>query len=145
MRPFISRTQSIRASVTLLRIVSGVMFLQAGGLKLLGWFGGMPDGAKVELASQVGLGAILEVVGGAAIVLGLFARPVAFILAGEMAVAYWQFHAPNGTWPIQNHGVSSLLFCFIFLFFAAYGAGPLSLDALIWKKRDKLESPPGGS
>jgi putative oxidoreductase len=108
--------------------------MQAGGLKLFGWFGGMPDGAKLEIMSQVGIGAILEFVGGIAIVLGLFIRPIAFILAGEMAVAYWQFHAPNGTWPIENHGESSVLFCFIFLFFAAYGAGKWSLDHLLHRK-----------
>jgi putative oxidoreductase len=131
----ITRTQAIDVAVTLLRIVSGILFLQAGGMKLFGWFGGMPGGAKLELASQVGIGGILEVFGGAAMILGLFTRPIAFLLAGEMAVAYWQFHAPGGTWPIQNHGESAVLLCFIFLFFAAYGAGPLSIDALLWRKR----------
>ena len=92
------------------------MFVQAGGLKLFGWFGGMPgaNGAPPPVLSQVWIGGVLEVVGGAPIVLGLFTRPVAFILSGEMAVAYWQFHAPHGTWPIQNHGEGAVLYCFIF-------------------------------
>jgi putative oxidoreductase len=73
-------------------------------------------------------------VGGAAILLGLFTRPVAFLLAGEMAVAYFQFHQPNGFWPIQNHGESAVLFCFIFLFFAAHGAGTWSVDRFLRQK-----------
>ena len=78
---------------------------------------------------------MLEVFGGALILLGLFTRPVAFILSGEMAVAYLQFHQPKGMWPIQNQGSPAVLFCFIFLFMAAYGAGEWSLDALIRRSR----------
>lgn len=122
-------------TVFLLRVVSGLLFLQAGGMKLFGWFGGMPGGMKLELLSQIGIGGVLEFFGGLLLLLGLFTRPVAFILSGEMAVAYWQFHAPNGTWPIQNHGEPAVLLCFIFLFFAAYGAGPWSLDALLRRRR----------
>ncbi|NIR47036.1 DoxX family protein [candidate division KSB1 bacterium] len=122
-------------TVFLLRVVAGLLFLQAGGLKLFGWFGGMPDGSTLQLMSQVGIGTVLEVVGGAAMMLGLFTRPVAFILSGEMAVAYWQFHGANGGWPIENQGVPAVLFCFIFLFFAASGAGDWSLDALLrWRQ-----------
>lgn len=123
----------------LLRVVSGLLFLQAGGMKLFGWFGGMPDGGTAPLLSQIGIGGILEVVGGIAMMLGLFTRPVAFILSGEMAVAYWQFHAPGGAWPIQNQGVPAVLFCFIYLFFAAYGAGEWSLDA-VWRRRGRSSS-----
>lgn len=119
----------------LLRVVSGLLFLQAGGMKMFGWFGGMPGGGTAPLWSQVGIGGVLEFVGGIAIMLGLFTRPVAFILSGEMAVAYWQFHAPGGTWPIQNQGVAAVLLCFIFLFFAAYGAGQWSLDAILRRRR----------
>jgi putative oxidoreductase len=103
-------------------------------MKLFGWFGGMPGGGSPPLMSEVGIGGILEFFGGIAILLGLLTRPVAFILAGEMAVAYWQFHAPNGAWPIQNHGEPAVLLCFIFLFFAAYGGGPWSLDALLRRR-----------
>ena len=132
-----NRERAVTITWTLLRVVFGLMFVQVGGLKLFGWFGGMPgaNGAPPPVFSQVWIGGVLEILGGALIALGLFTRPVAFILSGEMAVAYWQFHAPNGTWPIQNHGEGAVLYCFIYLFMAAYGAGPWSLDAVIRKKR----------
>ena len=122
----------------LLRVVSGLLFFQAGSMKMLGWFGGMPGmapGSTVPLMTEVGIGGALEFFGGLAIMLGLFTRPVAFILSGEMAVAYWQFHAPNGAWPILNHGEPAVLFCFIFLYMAAQGGGPWSLDALMRRGR----------
>ncbi|MFL6234810.1 MAG: DoxX family protein [Thermoanaerobaculia bacterium] len=120
----------------LLRVVAGLLFLHAGGMKLFGWFGGMPGmPSPPPLLSEVGIGGILEFFGGLLILLGLFTRPVAFILSGEMAVAYWQFHAPNGAWPIQNHGEPAVLLCFIFLFLAAQGGGDYSLDALLWRGR----------
>ena len=119
----------------LLRVVSGLVFFQAGSLKLFGWFGGMSGGATAPMMSQVWIGAVLEVFGGIAIMLGLLTRPVAFILSGEMAVAYWQFHAPKGAWPILNHGELAVLFCFVFLFMAAQGGGEWSLDALIQRQR----------
>jgi putative oxidoreductase len=123
-------------TVLLLRIATGIIFIQTGGLKVFGWFGGMPpNGAKAELMSQAGIGGLLEIVGGILIILGLFTRIVAFILAGEMAVAYWQFHFPMGNWPIQNHGEPAVLSCFIFLFLAAYGAGIYSLDKLLFRRR----------
>jgi putative oxidoreductase len=121
----------------LLRVVSGLLFLQAGGMKLLGWFGGMPGGATAPVMSQIWIGGVLELVGGTLILLGLFTRPVAFILSGEMAVAYWQFHAPGGHWPIQNHGEPAVLLCFIFLYMAARGGGDYSLDALIRRGRGR--------
>ena len=125
------KEQMSEAAYFLLRVVSGLLFLQAGGMKLFSWFGGMPGGMKLVLFSQVGLGGILEFFGGCMILLGLFTRPVAFVLSGEMAVAYWQFHAPGGTWPIQNHGEPAVLLCFIFLFLAAQGGGKWSLDGLL--------------
>lgn len=122
-------------TVLLLRIATGIIFIQTGGLKVFGWFGGMPpNGAKAELMSQAGIGGLLEIVGGILIILGLFTRIVAFILAGEMAVAYWQFHFPMGNWPIQNHGEPAVLSAFIFLFLAAYGAGIYSLDKLLFRR-----------
>jgi putative oxidoreductase len=103
---------------------------------LFGWFGGMPDGAKVTLMSQTGIGGILEFFGGILIVLGLLTRPVAFVLSGMMAVAYWQFHFyPTGGWPMQNGGVPAVLLCFIFFYMAAKGGGAWSLDALIKSRR----------
>ena len=124
-------------AVLLLRVVAGLLFLQAGGMKILDWFGGVPAqyGGHPAMMSQTWIGGMLELYGGAAVLLGLFTQPVAFILSGEMAVAYFQFHQPHGFWPAQNHGESAVLLCFIFLFFAAYGAGPWSLDALLHKKR----------
>jgi len=121
----------------LLRVVSGFLFVQSGGLILFGWFGGMPGGAKVNLMSQTGIGGILEFFGGILIILGLFTRPVAFILSGMMAIAYWQFHFPNGRWPIQNQGMPAVLLCFIFLYMAAKGGGAWSVDALIKSRRGK--------
>ncbi|HXH27999.1 MAG TPA: DoxX family protein, partial [Candidatus Polarisedimenticolia bacterium] len=102
-----------------------------------GWFGGLPGppGTTLRLMSEIGIGGLLEFFGGAVILLGLFTRPVAFILSGEMAVAYWQFHWPHGHWPIVNHGEPAVLLCFIFLYMAARGAGAWSLDALLRRWR----------
>ena len=128
-------------TVLLLRIVTGVIFIQTGGLKVYGWFGGIPpNGGPAPLFSQSGIGGILEIVGGMLIILGLFTRIVAFVLAGEMAVAYWQFHFPHGNWPIQNHGELAVLCCFIFLFLAAYGGGKCSLDQIIRKYQNKKKA-----
>jgi len=115
----------------LLRVVSGFLFMQHGGQKLFGWFGGIPPaGGPAPLWSQAGIAGALEFFGGILILLGLFTRPAAFLLAGEMAVAYFQFHQPRGMLPIENHGEPAVLYCFLFLFFAAWGAGEWSLDAL---------------
>ena len=130
--------RAVQITYFLLRIVAGLIFCQAGSVILFGWFGGMPGrppGSTVPLVSQIGIGGVLEFFGGIAIVLGLFTRPVAFILSGMMAVVYWQFHAPKNPWPVQNQGISAILFCFIFLYMAAIGAGPWSVDALIRHKR----------
>jgi putative oxidoreductase len=130
--------RAIQVTYFLLRVVAGFLFFQAGGMILFGWFGGMPGppGSAPPLMSQMGIGGLLEFFGGIAIMLGIFTRPVAFIMSGMMAVAYWQFHAPNGAWPVQNQGMPAILFCFIFLYMAAQGAGDWSLDALLRRKRD---------
>jgi putative oxidoreductase len=125
-------TRAVQVTYFLLRVVAGFLFIQFGGLILFGWFGGIPgQPGRPPLMSQTGIGGILEFFGGIAILLGLFTRPVAFILSGMMAVAYWQFHAPSGRWPVLNQGVPAILFCFIFLYMAAKGGGDWSLDALI--------------
>jgi putative oxidoreductase len=116
--------------LSVLRIVAAVMFMQAGTVKLFGWPMAMPGGATAAMGSQVWIGAMLELVGGALLIVGLFTRPVAFILSGEMAVAYFQFHAPNGFWPVVNQGQPAVLYCFIWLYLSAAGGGPWSLDAL---------------
>lgn len=112
-----------------LRMVAAFLFMQPGTMKLFGFPMPMPGGMKLAILSQVGIGGILEVFGGALIFVGLFTRPVAFILAGEMAVAYFQFHARNGFWTLTNGGTDAVIFCFIWLFFSAAGAGAWSLDA----------------
>jgi putative oxidoreductase len=88
-----------------------------------------PNGGTLPLLTQVGLGGALELFGGALLLVGLFTRPVAFVLAGEMAIAYFQFHAPQGFWPTVNGGGPAILDCFVFLYLSAAGAGPWSLDA----------------
>ena len=126
-----------QVTVVLLRVVSGLLFLQAGGMKIFDWFGGVPAqfGGHPPFLSQIWIGGVLEFYGGMAILVGLFTQPVAFILSGEMAVAYFQFHQPSGFWPVQNHGEPAVLFCFIFLYIAAHGGGDWSLDALLRRKR----------
>jgi putative oxidoreductase len=128
---------AIPVAYFLLRVVAGLLILQGGGLILFGWFGGdptSPDGST-PLLSQSGIGGIIEFFGGLAIMLGLFTRPAAFLLSGTMAVAYWQFHAPMGAWPIENFGLPAVLFCFIFLYLAARGGGDWSLDTLLRRQQ----------
>ena len=116
---------------SILRIVAGFMFMLAGTSKLFAFPVGMPpDGGTASLSSQAGIGGLIEFVGGALMLLGLFTRPVAFVLAGEMAVAYFQFHGPKSFWPTVNGGVSAVLYCFLWLYLSAAGAGPWSVDAM---------------
>ena len=128
----------------LLRVVAGLLFMQAGGMKMLDWFGGIPaeHGGHPAFLTQIWIGGMLELVCGALVMIGLCTQPAAFIVSGEMAVAYFQFHQPGGAWPVQNHGEPAVLFCFIFLFFAAHGGGPWSLDALITGRRSARRAAP---
>jgi putative oxidoreductase len=128
--------RAVQITYFLLRIVVGFLFWQTGGLLLFGWFGTPGEPSPPPLMSQAGIGGVLEFFGGIMTMLGLFTRPVAFILSGMMAVAYWQFHAPQAGWPVQNQGMPAVLFCFIFLYMAARGGGDWSLDALIRRKRE---------
>ncbi len=115
---------------SLLRIVAALMFITFGTMKLFGFPVGMPpDSGTAEFLSQTWFGGVLETFGGVLMLLGLFTRPVAFILAGEMAVAYFQFHYPQSFWTVVNQGTPAVLYCFIWLYFSAAGAGPWSLDA----------------
>ena len=127
---------------SLLRIMAAFMFLQAGTMKLFGWPMPMPGGQTASLLSQMGIGGLMEVIGGALLLLGLFTRPAAFILAGEMAVAYFQFHQPQGLWPIINQGQPAALYCFVWLYLSAAGAGPLSIDAMRNKPRASVQTRP---
>ena len=111
----------------LLRIVAALLFLLHGTSKLFG-FPPFAMGALPEVGTMLWIGAVLELVGGALLLAGLLSRFVAFILSGEMAVAYWMFHAPNSTFPSENGGEPAILFCFIFLYLAAAGPGAWSLD-----------------
>jgi putative oxidoreductase len=116
---------------SVLRIVAAFMFLLAGTSKLFAFPVGMPpNNSTAQLMTQVGIGGLLELVGGSLMLVGLFTRPVAFVLAGEMAVAYFQFHFPQGFWPTVNGGVPAVLYCFTWLFFSAAGPGPWSIDAI---------------
>lgn len=116
---------------SVLRIMAAATFTLAGTMKLFAFPSGVsPGGGTVRLMSELGVAGILETFGGALLTLGLFTRPVAFLLSGEMAVAYFQFHAPRGFWPVMNGGMPALLFSFLWLYFSSVGAGDWSLDAL---------------
>ena len=108
-------------------MVAGFLFFQHGLPKLFGGFGSQ---GPAELFSQMGLAGVIEVFGGLALALGLFTSVVAFIASGELAVAYFQAHAPRGFWPVANGGELAAILCFLFLYFAATGAGKWSLDGL---------------
>lgn len=124
----------------ILRVVVGFLFMQHGGMNIFDWFGGVPGGHP-EPWTQVWIGGVLEFWGGLLVLLGLATRWVAFVLSGEMAVAYWQFHfKPEQFWPVQNNGVPAVLYCFIFLYIAAYGGGPWSLDAWLRARRAGAEA-----
>jgi putative oxidoreductase len=122
--------------LAIFRIVAGGMFITFGTMKILGYPANpMPNMPPIELWSQVGIGGLLEMFGGILIVLGLLTKPTAFILAGEMAVAYFQFHQPTAFWPAANGGVPAVLYCFFFLYLVAAGPGAWSLDAVIARSR----------
>ncbi|MGH8292582.1 MAG: DoxX family protein [Gammaproteobacteria bacterium] len=118
--------------LSVLRIVVGLMFMEHGTSKLFHYPASM---GHIELFSLIGLAGILETFGGALIALGLFTRPVAFILSGEMASAYFMAHAPRGFFPLINQGEAAVFYCFVFLYFAAAGAGAWGLDAWLWRAR----------
>jgi putative oxidoreductase len=110
--------------LSLLRIIAGLGFVSHGVSK----FFGVPP-FPMPLTPLLTAAGVLELVGGALILIGLFTRPVAFILSGQMAVAYFLFHAPKGFFPAANGGEAAMLYCFVFLYLAAAGAGPWSIDA----------------
>lgn len=122
--------------LSVLRIIVAFLFIQHGTAK---WFAlpaaVMPGGGVAAVGSLFWVAAVIETIGGTLMLLGLFTRPVAFILAGEMAFAYFQIHARNGFWPLLNFGEPAVFFCFTYLYFSAAGAGPWSLDALLAKRR----------
>ena len=125
------------AAHALLRVVTGALFMEHGLQKLFGllvdpsqpWHGAPP------MFSQFWFAGVLETFGGLLIVLGLLTRPVAFLLAGEMAVAYFTAHFPRNFWPVLNGGEHTVLYCFIYLYLVATGAGPFSVDAALQRRR----------
>lgn len=130
-----------RVALALLRIVAPFVMMQHGAQKLFGALGGVgPDGGTVELLSLMGVAGVLEFFVALLVLVGLFTRPAAFVLAGEMAFAYFMAHFPQGFWTVSNRGETPVLLCFIFLFFAAFGAGQFSLDALLARKADPSSS-----
>ena len=120
---------------SLVRIVIAATFSLHGLQKVLGFFGGMPGkGTPASFATLPWIAGCLELGGGLLLVLGLFTVPVAFVLSGEMAVAYFMMHFPRGFFPVSNGGELAVLYCFLFLYLFVAGPGPLSLDALLCKK-----------
>lgn len=114
--------------LSVLRIVIAFLILAHGTQKLVGFPSARP--MHIPLASLLGAASLIETPAGVLLLLGLFTRPVAVILSGEMAVAYFTQHAPRGFWPILNGGELAVCFCFVFLYLAAAGGGPWSVDAL---------------
>jgi putative oxidoreductase len=116
--------------LSVLRIITGFLLIPHGAQKLFGFLA-QPGAPTPPLMSQRGIAGVLEFVGGLLLLLGLFTRPVAFILSGLLAVAYFLAHAPGGFWPLQNRGELAVLYCFVLLFFAVAGGGEWSLDRLL--------------
>jgi putative oxidoreductase len=115
--------------LSLLRVVTAFLFMQVGTAKLFAFPGAiMPDGGTAPLASLAGVAGALETVGGLLLLVGLYTRPVAFVLSGEMAVAYFYGHARMGFWPVLNQGAPAALYAFLFLYLSSAGAGPWSVD-----------------
>ncbi len=113
--------------LSVLRIVVALLFIEHGAQKLFGFPAPPASGLPAPL-SLLWDGAVLEFAGGLLVLVGLFTRPVAFLLSGEMAFAYWMFHAPRSPFPVLNGGDAAILFCFVFLYLAAAGGGAWSLD-----------------
>jgi len=120
--------------LSVLRIMAAFLFIQVGSGKLFAFPASiMPGGGTAPVTSLAGIAGVLEVFGGGLLLFGLFTRPVAFILSGEMAVAYFYGHAGQGFWPVLNQGAPAVFYCFLFLYFSAAGGGPWSLDAKLRK------------
>jgi putative oxidoreductase len=123
--------------LSILRIVAALLFFEHGSQKLLGF---PPTDNPPAVLSLSWIAGVLELVGGALLVLGLFTRPVAFVVSGEMAFAYWLAHAPQSFFPVLNGGDAAILYCFVFLYLVFAGAGPWSLDELR-ARRSRATSP----
>jgi putative oxidoreductase len=115
--------------LSVLRLVAAFVYIAHGTTKMFG-VPGHPFHAPVFAATMMGAAGVLETIGGSLMFIGLFTRPVAFVLSGQMAVAYFTQHFPNGSWPILNGGELAVLFCFLWLLFCVAGPGPISIDAI---------------
>jgi putative oxidoreductase len=128
--------------LSVLRIILAFLYIQVGAAK---WFAFpaavMPGGGTAAVGSLPWFAGVIEVIGGTLILLGLFTRPVAFILSGEMAIAYFYGHARLGFWPVLNQGALAVIYCFLFLYISAAGPGPWSLDAVLARRRNNSTSP----
>src|SRR5438046_1986282 len=116
--------------LAILRIMTGLLFLEHGTQKLLNFPPRVNNAPMPDLTTLPGMQGVIELVGGIMIILGLLTRPVAFILAGDMAVAYFMAHAPRGFFPLLNGGALAMVYCFVFLYFSLAGAGEWSLDRM---------------
>ncbi len=117
------------------RIVAAFVFMQPGTAKLFAFPAAiMPGGGTVRLVSLLGVAGVLETFGGFLLLIGLLTRPVAFVLSGEMAVAYFMGHGVHGFWTVLNMGMPAVLFCFLWLYLSAAGSGPWSVDALLARR-----------
>ena len=117
--------------LSILRIVAAFLFMQVGTAKLFAFPAAvMPGGGTAPIGSLPWIAGFLETFGGLLLLVGLFTRPVAFLLSGEMAVAYFIGHAPRGLWPVLNQGTDAVFYAFLFLYLSAAGPGPWSIDAL---------------
>ncbi|WP_411957901.1 DoxX family protein [Paracoccus homiensis] len=117
---------------SVLRIIAALIFMAHGTQKILGYPASDMNPAMFSLSWVAGM---MELIGGALLVVGLFSRPVAFLLSGQMAVAYWIAHAPQGPFPALNGGDAAILYCFVFLYLVFAGPGPISLDAILRRDR----------
>jgi len=133
LKSFVTKWSPVVQSI--MRIIIALLFMEHGAQKLFAFPAAMDslNGQTVPLLSLLGFAAVLELVGGLFIFLGLFTRPVAFILSGQMASAYFMVHAPMGFWPVLNHGELAVIYCFIFFYLAFAGGGSISLDRLLRK------------
>jgi putative oxidoreductase len=139
--PFARWTSREPQTRSILRIMAAFLFLLFGTATLFGFPAPiMPGGGTATFASQAWFAGFLQAFGGFLLLIGLFTRPVAFVLSGEMAVAYFIAHAPQGFWPVLNQGTNAVLFCFVFIYFSVAGPGPWSLDALRRKNRARTSN-----
>jgi putative oxidoreductase len=127
--------------LSILRVLAAFLFMQFGTAKLFGIPAPiMPGGGTAPAGSLVWFAGVLETFGGFLLLIGLFTHPIAFLLSGEMAVAYFKGHAPQGFWPVLNQGSPAILFCFLYLYLSAAGPGPWSLDAYLDRARTARRS-----